>query len=875
MSELGLIGSKHEILRAAAAGNCSQVAKLLEAGADANALLPEYNPDSGPYAATPLQAAVSYGQLECAQLLLESGADVNLPNTDRVTPLMAAMNNTAPPAMVRLLLGHGADLEVRHKSGATAFHLACAHGGADKAELLLRAGSDPAVAAHDGTTAAQMCRELRQAATLRRLQVLEGCEYVGAVVKIRGLVGAPQHNGKLAAVMHFVAQKGRYQLQLLADGKQLAVKPANVEVVTVPVGMQILVAGLANSAEHNGKRGTVQQRVGVNGRCRVRLDDGSTLGLKLANVELVTPQPAVAGGEIAARLDENQEPAAEFKSAAATPSVSRASTAANKERAQEEMAAAILAKVGVGENGVSAADIERAQDDMAAAMLVDVEAGDLRSIRRMLDAGAHPNTHLPVVIANGRLEATALLLDRGGDPNLPDTAGATMLMAAAGMGHPALVELLVRRGADLDATEPAKGLTALHIACWKNKPDCVEALVRAGCGMAAKAKNGRTAKQLAEDHGHTVVVERLKALVAERLPGGGGAQIGPDPAGSASNAYDGGGSGGGGGGHVRAVATTPPKNVLKMLRHIVRLAHQFIPGATIPPQELRAAKELTLNLIKYGDPGDRSVKIGLAVSEQHWPDSIGSHRNTRLAHMPWVPQLSKWGATEWAWMLALLTHQASDVLPPVQTKQMQGSKPGRGCHYKILAHYKLGPVDPVGFAAEYERVFRAIAALPRFANDPASVFHTYGVGGGIEFMSSIDDSNKDAARVFDTSWHWQRAGELLGVTLEDRSQAPGCTYAVGTDDLVLAPDGRWFESPRDYIQHRCSSGLSSVPDQEKNDICDMIIDLASAQWSGPDLATKRAFHSLSLEDYVRFHSRHSGIKQGERVVSAVFDISYN
>ena len=66
-----------------------------------------------------------------------------------------------------------------------------------------------------------------------RWNALERCEqYVGAVVKIRGLVGAPQHNGKLAAVVCFIAQKGRYKLRLLAGGKRLAVKPGNVELVS-------------------------------------------------------------------------------------------------------------------------------------------------------------------------------------------------------------------------------------------------------------------------------------------------------------------------------------------------------------------------------------------------------------------------------------------------------------------------------------------------------------------------------------------------------------------------------------------------------------------------------------------------------------------
>jgi ankyrin repeat protein len=43
-----------------------------------------------------------------------------------------------------------------------------------------------------------------------------------------------------------------------------------------------------------------------------------------------------------------------------------------------------------------------------------------------------------------------------------------------------VLRLLVERGAALDATAPASGVTAFHYACAANQPDCVEALVRVG-----------------------------------------------------------------------------------------------------------------------------------------------------------------------------------------------------------------------------------------------------------------------------------------------------------------------------------------------------------------------------------------------------------
>eukprot|EP01051_Picozoa_sp_SAG22_P033745 SAG22_NODE_14934_length_361_cov_0.961832_1_plen_109_part_01 len=92
---------------------------------------------------------------------------------------------------------------------------------------------------------------------------------------LKGLVGAAQHNGKRAAVLRFLEDRGRFVLRLESDGSTLNVKPANVEVVAVPVGLAVEVGGLVGAAEHNGKRGTV---VGgpdpKTGRYRVRLDCG-------------------------------------------------------------------------------------------------------------------------------------------------------------------------------------------------------------------------------------------------------------------------------------------------------------------------------------------------------------------------------------------------------------------------------------------------------------------------------------------------------------------------------------------------------------------------------------------------------------------------
>ena len=270
---------------------------------------------------------------------------------------------------------------------------------------------------------------------------------------------------------------------------------------------------------------------------------------------------------------------------------------------------------------------------------------------------------------------------------------------------------------------------------------------------------------------------------------------------------------------------------------------------------------ITIHLIKYADEADRSIWFGMAAANNEWPE-----KQARLVRMPWARSMDSWGANEWAWFCALLWHQASDVLPPVLSASANtdfpeyvakmGSRLNLGtenCCFSVLSCYKFRPEDPKTFAVDMEREFRAIAALPRFADDTKSSLHTVGAGGGLSFTSLEVDSDGDVARVFDTSWHWKRAGELLGVELEDRSQAPGVTYRIGGENAVLDPDGRtWFETERAYIEHRCGSVMSTLPEQERRDIANMVLDLASANGKASKLDKNQ---SITMLDYVLLHQK--------------------
>ena len=79
-----------------------------------------------------------------------------------------------------------------------------------------------------------------------------------------------------------------------------------------------------------------------------------------------------------------------------------------------------------------------------------------------------------VTLRDREVPIARMLLDHGADPNDQDPDGLRPLMFAAGQGRRALVELLLARGADVNA-KAAYGITARHLATGRD----VIALLRA------------------------------------------------------------------------------------------------------------------------------------------------------------------------------------------------------------------------------------------------------------------------------------------------------------------------------------------------------------------------------------------------------------
>jgi hypothetical protein len=260
---------------AAMVGLVDAVRLLLEAGAEVDIREEDE--------CTALHLAAQESQAEIIECLLEAGADVNLLQKHGGTALMMAAQKGCLAA-VSALITAGAAVDVREQAqgGASALSFAANKGHAAVVSRLLQAGADVNLEADagEGTSPlhkALLCDQhdlmletlrvlLRAGADMHRennagfsamkmasnlasfnpggrgtlaLNLMQQAELdrrlleEGAAVKVEGLVGAPELNGRAGVVASFDSRKQRYVVALAAEAgedppKSIALKPENL-----------------------------------------------------------------------------------------------------------------------------------------------------------------------------------------------------------------------------------------------------------------------------------------------------------------------------------------------------------------------------------------------------------------------------------------------------------------------------------------------------------------------------------------------------------------------------------------------------------------------------------------------------------------------
>jgi len=115
-----------------------------------------------------------------------------------------------------------------------------------------------------------------------------------------------------------------------------------------------------------------------------------------------------------------------------------------------------------------------------------------------------------IAAAEGNLTKLRVMLDA--DPslvNLTDVDGNTLLHAAAGEGRAKAAELLINRGASVNA-KTKRGLTPLHDASFEGREEVTELLLKRGADVNARAGDGSTPLAMALSRGHEKLAELLR-----------------------------------------------------------------------------------------------------------------------------------------------------------------------------------------------------------------------------------------------------------------------------------------------------------------------------------------------------------------------------
>ena len=132
-----------ELIKAAEKGKTELVHLLITAGANVNMA------DEKRW--TPLYVAAMWGYCKCAKLLIAAGADVNMATKYGSTPLHSAADYNHSEC-VRLLIAAGADVNKAAKLGHTPLYLAAMRGHSECVKLLIEVGANVNKANNEGST---------------------------------------------------------------------------------------------------------------------------------------------------------------------------------------------------------------------------------------------------------------------------------------------------------------------------------------------------------------------------------------------------------------------------------------------------------------------------------------------------------------------------------------------------------------------------------------------------------------------------------------------------------------------------------------------------------------------------------------------------
>lgn len=459
-------------------------------------------------------AAVKAHDVHAVRALLKKGADAGAADVDGTTPLMLAVQERDAD-MVQALLAAGAKVDAANRYGATALHTAARNGDAKSALLLLKAGANAGAVSPEGETV------LMAAARTGNVELINAL-LKGDKSGANKADPNSKEGWKGQTALMWAAAEGHADAitALIAGGAD--VNAASTDIVlptieperriggfvysTIPKGKLTALHFAARAGRLDAVRALIKAKAnldvvdsdGTNALVIATMNGHPDIAIELLNAG-ADPKVADKYGRTVLfaatdmnTIDANPRPAALMMGDKTYLDVVKAAIAKGA-----DVNATLKAKLPnwVAQGGEHNPILREGATTFLRASM----SGDLAVMNLLLQAGADPmattveeklkpyseggpdrenfgkTTPLQAAagvgwrdeVSRGRDEdaiaAIKLLLAKGGDINAANGGGNTPLHGAAMRGSPAIVEFLLKTGAD-PARKNARGMTAMDIA---------------------------------------------------------------------------------------------------------------------------------------------------------------------------------------------------------------------------------------------------------------------------------------------------------------------------------------------------------------------------------------------------------------------------